>query len=129
MKHLTKDDLNYMNEVDFIDFIPNKKIDVKSNELEYERIKIKFNKSLLTHLNNLKNDKDDYYIHVYETFFYLWKKIAVEHNNISLFTLLKYLSKKDAYNSKKTIFDMVTYENLKDKLYSKFIDDFIKMFK
>jgi len=44
MKHLTKDDLNYMNEVDFIDFIPNKKIDVKSNELEYERIKIKFNK-------------------------------------------------------------------------------------
>ena len=60
MKHLTKDDLNYMNEVDFIDFIPNKKIDVKSNELEYERIKIKFNKSLLTHLNNLKNDKDDY---------------------------------------------------------------------
>lgn len=106
-----------------------KRISVYSTELEYEKIKIKFNKSLLKYLKNLKDDQDDYHIHVCETFFNLWKKIAIEGNNITLFNLLKYLTKQDAYNIKKTIFDMVTHEYLKDKLYLKFINDFIKMFK
>ena len=95
-------------------------------ELEYEKIKIKFNKALLKYLKNMKNDYD-YYLHIYNTFFDLWKKIAIERKNISLFNLLKYLTKKDSYNIKKTIFDTVTYDNLKDTIYIKFINDFIKL--
>lgn len=112
------------------DSIPDKisRISLYSIDLEYEKIKIKFNKALLKYLKNIKNDHD-YYLHIYNTFFMLWKNVAIQQQNISLFNLLKYLTKNDAYNIKKSIFDTVTYENLKDKLYLKFINDFIKLFK
>ena len=93
-------------------------------ELEFEKIKIKFSNKLIKYLDEVKNDPN-YYNHVYEKFFILWKEIAMQNSNISLFSLLKYLTKNEQYNIKRTIFSMVSNENLKDPVYLQFIYDFI----
>jgi len=93
-------------------------------ELEFEKIKIKFSNKLMKYLDEVKNDPN-YYNHVYENFFILWKEIAIQNGNISLFSLLKYLTKNEQYNIKRTIFSMVSNENLKDPVYLQFIYDFI----
>jgi hypothetical protein len=93
-------------------------------DIYFEKIKIKFNEALIKYLNNIKNDPM-FYEHVYKQFFILWKKIARENQNISLFSLLTFLSQKEAYNIKRTIFDNLTNENLKNSVYLRFINDFI----
>lgn len=93
-------------------------------ELEFEKIKIKFSNKLIKYLDEVKNDPN-YYNHVYEKFFILWKEIAMQNSNISLFSLLKYLTKNEQYNIKRSIFSMVSNENLKDPVYLQFIYDFI----
>jgi len=93
-------------------------------ELEFEKIKIKFSNKLIKYLDEVKNDPN-YYNHVYEKFFILWKEIATQNGNISLFSLLKYLTKNEQYNIKYTILSMVSNENLKDPVYLQFIYDFI----
>jgi hypothetical protein len=96
------------------------------NELEFEKLKLKFSKAFIKYINNIKSEPD-YYEHVYKEFFILWKKISVERQNISLFELLKYLTKSNPYMIKKSIFDTVSNDKLKDKLYLKFINDFINI--
>jgi hypothetical protein len=93
-------------------------------ELEFEKIKIKFSNKLIKYLDEVKNNPT-YYNHVYEKFFILWKEIAMQNSNISLFSLLKYLTKDEQFNIKRTIFSMVSNENLKDPVYLQFICDFI----
>jgi hypothetical protein len=95
-------------------------------ELEYEKIRVKFNNALIKYLINMKTDPE-YYESIYKTFFNLWKNTAINTNNPSLFDLLKYLTMKNAYNIKKTIFSTISHENLKNKIYHKFITDFIEL--
>jgi hypothetical protein len=95
-------------------------------ELDYEKIRIKFNNALLKYLINMKTDPD-YYEYIYKDFFNLWKKTAINTSNMPLLSLLKYLTMKDAHYVKKTIFSTISYENLKNKIYYKFISDFIEM--
>jgi len=96
------------------------------NELEYEKLKLKFSKAFMQYINNIKSDPN-YYEHVYKEFFMLWKKISVERENIPLFELLKHLSKQNSYMIKKSIFDSISTEKLKDKLFLKFINYFINI--
>lgn len=93
-------------------------------ELEYEKLKVKFGIKLIKYLSDIKND-GDYFIRIYENFFILWRKIAIEKNSMSLFILLNYLTKRDSYNIKKTIFSSVTNENLNEPIYYKFISEFV----
>jgi hypothetical protein len=93
-------------------------------ELEYEKLKVKFGNRLIKYLTDIKND-GDYFNRIYENFFTLWRKVAIEKNSMSLFILINYLTKRESYNIKKSIFSSVTNENLKEPIYYKFINDFI----
>lgn len=92
-------------------------------ELEYEKVKIKFGNKLIEYLTHIKNEPE-YFNHIYERFFLIWKKIAIEKNSTSLFILINYLTKKEAYNIKNTIFSNLTNENLSETVYYKFICEF-----
>ena len=100
--------------------------DTYFNELKYEKLKLKFSKAFMQYVNHIKSDPN-YYEHVYKEFFILWKKISVERENIPLFELLKHLTKQNSYMVKKSIFDSISNEKLKDKLFLKFIKDFINI--
>lgn len=95
-------------------------------ELEYERLKVKFGNKLIKYLTDIKND-GDYFNRIYENFFVMWRKIAIEKNSMSLFILLNYLTKRESYNIKKTIFSSVTNENLNEPIYYKFIIEFVNL--
>lgn len=95
-------------------------------ELEYEKIKIKFGNKLNKYFTDIKND-GDYFNCIYEIFLAIWKKIAIEKKNRKLFILLNHLTKRECYNIKKTIFSIVTNDNLNDPLYYKFIIEFINL--
>jgi hypothetical protein len=95
-------------------------------EIEYEKIKVKFGKKLFAYLNDIKHEPT-YFNKIYEKFFNIWKKIAIEKNSMSLFILINYLTKKEAYNIKNTIFGNVNDENLSEKVYYKFICEFISL--
>ena len=95
-------------------------------ELDFERMKTKFGIRLIKYLNDIKNN-EEYYNIVFDNYFILWKKIAIENNSMSLFILINYLTKREAYNIKKTIFSLVSNDNLKDAFYYKFISEFINL--
>lgn len=97
-----------------------------SLEIEYEKIKVKFGIKLIKYLSDIKNE-GDYFAIIYENFFILWRKIAIAKNSMSLFSLLNYLTKRESFNIKKTIFSSVTNENLNEPIYYKFISDFITL--
>lgn len=95
-------------------------------ELNFERMKTKFGIRLIKYLNDIKNN-EEYFNIVFDNYFILWKKIAIENNSMSLFILINYLTKREAYNIKKTIFSLVSNDNLKDPFYYKFINEFINL--
>lgn len=95
-------------------------------ELEYEKLKVKFGNKLIKYLTDIKQD-GDYFNRIYENFFVMWRKIAIEKNSMSLFILLNYLTKRESYNIKKTIFSSVTNENLNEPIYYKFIIEFVNL--
>lgn len=95
-------------------------------EIDFERMKTKFGIRLIKYLNDIKNN-EEYFNIVFDNFFILWKKIAIENNSMSLFILINYLTKREAYNIKKTIFSLVSNDNLKDAFYYKFISEFINL--
>ena len=95
-------------------------------ELEYERLKVRFGNKLIKYLNDIKNDTE-YFNRIYEKFFVLWRKLAIEKNSMSLFILLNYLTRRESYNIKNTIFSNVTYENLNDPIYYKFVCEFVNL--
>ena len=77
-------------------------------------------------MTDVKND-EDYFNLVYAKFFILWRNIAIEHNSANLLFLLKYLTKRECYNIKKTIFGIVTNEHLNEPIYYEFITAFIEL--
>lgn len=95
-------------------------------ELEYEKIRIKFGNKLINYLNNIKNN-EEYFNNVYENFFIIWRKLAIEKNSMSLFILLNSLTKRESYNIKNSIFRSVTHENLNEPIYYKFITEFVNL--
>lgn len=92
-------------------------------ELKYENLKVKFGKKLIKYLNNIKND-DNYFNRIYDKYFELWKKTAIDKKSSNLFNLIDYLTKREAYNIKNFIFSSVTNEKLKEPIYYKFISEF-----
>lgn len=126
-KHYDLDDYDITDKINIDDEMDIFKINYKYPiELDFERMKTKFGIRLIKYLNDIKNN-EEYYNIIFDNFFILWKKIAIENNSMSLFILINYLTKREAYNIKKTIFSIVTNENLKDPFYYKFINEFINL--
>lgn len=95
-------------------------------ELEYEILKVKFGNKLIKYLNDIKTD-EEYFNLIYENFFAIWRKIAIEKENGCLFSLINYLTKRESYNIKKFIFNTITFEKLKEPIYYKFINEFVNL--
>jgi len=126
-KHYDLDDYDITDKIVIVDENDIFKINYKYPvELDFERMKTKFGIRLIKYLNDIKNN-EEYYNIIFDNFFILWKKIAIENNSKSLFILINYLTKREAYNIKKTIFSLVTNDNLKDPFYYKFISEFINL--
>lgn len=126
-KHYDLDDYDITDKIVIADEKDIFKINYKYPiELDFERMKTKFGIRLIKYLNDIKNN-EEYYNIIFDNYFILWKKIAIENNSMSLFILINYLTKREAYNIKKTIFSLVTNDNLKDPFYYKFISEFINL--
>ena len=126
-KHYDLDDYDITDKITIDDENDIFKINYKYPvELDFERMKTKFGIRLIKYLNDIKNN-EEYFNIVFDNFFILWKKIAIENNSMSLFILINYLTKREAYNIKKTIFSLVSNDNLKDPFYYKFISEFINL--
>lgn len=95
-------------------------------ELEYEKIKIKFGNKLIKYLTDIKMN-EEYFNNIYNNYFILWRKKAIENNSMSLFILLNNLTKRESYNIKNTIFSSVTNENLNEPIYYKFVTEFMSL--
>ena len=126
-KHYDLDDYDITDKIKIDDDNDIFKINYKYPvEIDFERMKTKFGIRLIKYLNDIKNN-EEYFNIVFDNFFILWKKIAIENNSMSLFILINYLTKREAYNIKKTIFSLVSNDNLKDPFYYKFISEFINL--
>lgn len=126
-KHYDLDDYDITDKIKIDDDNDIFKINYKYPvEIDFERMKTKFGIRLIKYLNDIKNN-EEYYNIVFENYFMLWKKIAIDNNIMSLFILINYLTKREAYNIKKTIFSLVENDNLKDPFYYKFISEFINL--
>ena len=102
----------------------NKKINLLFSDINKDKVKIKFADKLIKYSNKMK-ENSSIYKDLYKKYLTNWNIISIIKSNHKLITLIDLLSRNDVYNIKKTIIDLITYENLDDELYSQFIYDFI----